>query len=207
MNFRIADTFSASRAHLAAQEEKAVNTTSFDLQMDASAPGLSLENSKDTVSVFNGPAPVVLTCNTANEEQASVGAWIAARLSDGVRADEICIFVRSDDQMTRTRSATKAAGTKSHDLTEKAGFEAGSISIATMHLAKGLEFRAVAVLACDDEVLPLQEHSESIIDEAELQETYNTERPLLYVTCTRARDFLHISGVEPASEFLDDFGR
>ena len=30
------------------------------------------------------------------------------------------------------------------------------VSIATMHLAKGLEFRAVAVMACDDEVLPLQ---------------------------------------------------
>ena len=26
-----------------------------------------------------------------------------------------------------------------------------------MHLAKGLEFRAVAVMACDDEVIPLQD--------------------------------------------------
>jgi superfamily I DNA/RNA helicase len=30
------------------------------------------------------------------------------------------------------------------------------ISIGTMHLGKGLEFKAVAVIACDDEVLPLQ---------------------------------------------------
>lgn len=33
---------------------------------------------------------------------------------------------------------------------------------------------------------------------------YNTERHLLYVACTRARDHLLIAGVEPASEFLDD---
>ena len=73
-----------------------------------------------------------------------------------------------------------------------------------MHLAKGLEFRAVAVMACDDEVLPSQARIQSITDDADLQEVYNTERHLLYVACTRARDHLLITGVEPASEFLDD---
>jgi superfamily I DNA/RNA helicase len=32
----------------------------------------------------------------------------------------------------------------------------------------------------------------------------NTERQLLYVACTRARDFLLVSGTTPASEFLTD---
>ncbi len=74
-----------------------------------------------------------------------------------------------------------------------------------MHLAKGLEFRAVAVIACDDEVVPLQERIESVTDSADLEEVYNTERHLLYVACTRARDQLLVSGVEPKSEFLNDF--
>ena len=73
-----------------------------------------------------------------------------------------------------------------------------------MHLAKGLEFRAVVVMACDDEVLPLQERVENISDESDLEEVYNTERHLLYVACTRARDYLLVTGVDPASEFLDD---
>ena len=73
-----------------------------------------------------------------------------------------------------------------------------------MHLAKGLEFRAVAVMACDDEILPLQERIEAVGDDADLQEVYDTERHLLYVACTRARDHLLVTGVEPASEFLDD---
>ena len=68
----------------------------------------------------------------------------------------------------------------------------------------GLEFRAVAVMACDDEVLPLQERIENVADDADLEEVYDTERHLLYVACTRARDHLIITGVEPASEFLDD---
>ena len=73
-----------------------------------------------------------------------------------------------------------------------------------MHLAKGLEVRAVAVIACDDEVLPLQERIEAVADDADLEDVYNTERHLLYVACTRARDHLLVTGVRPASEFLDD---
>ena len=83
-------------------------------------------------------------------------------------------------------------------------FAEGRIAVSTMHLAKGLEFRAVVVMACDDEVLPLQERVENISDESDLEEVYNTERHLLYVACTRARDYLLITGVDPASEFLDD---
>ena len=59
------------------------------------------------------------------------------------------------------------------------------ISISTMHLAKGLEFRAVVVMACDDEIIPLQERIETVGDNADLQEVYDTERHLLYVACTR----------------------
>ena len=73
-----------------------------------------------------------------------------------------------------------------------------------MHLAKGLEFRAVAVMACDDEIIPSQQRIETVADDADLEEVYNSERHLLYVACTRARDHLLVTGVEPASEFLDD---
>ena len=80
----------------------------------------------------------------------------------------------------------------------------GAVAVSTMLLSKGMEFRCVAVIACDDEILPLQERIETISDEADLEEVYNTERHLLYVACTRARDQLLITGVDPASEFLDD---
>jgi superfamily I DNA/RNA helicase len=90
------------------------------------------------------------------------------------------------------------------DLDDGAEPERGAVAIGTMHLAKGLEFRAVAVMACDDEVVPSQERIESVGDEADLEEVYDTERHLLYVACTRARDQLLVTGVEPASEFLAD---
>jgi superfamily I DNA/RNA helicase len=84
------------------------------------------------------------------------------------------------------------------------GLEAADSSIGTMHLAKGLEFRAIAVMACDDEIIPSQERIENVADDADLEEVYDSERHLLYVACTRARDHLLVTGVKPASEFLDD---
>ena len=78
------------------------------------------------------------------------------------------------------------------------------VSIGVMPLSKGLEFRAVVVMACDDEVIPLQARIEAVTDDGDLEEVYDTERHLLYVACTRARDHLLVTGVDPASEFLDD---
>ena len=53
-------------------------------------------------------------------------------------------------------------------------------------------------------MIPFQERIESVGDDSDLEEVYNTERHLLYVACTRARDHLWVSGVNPASELLDD---
>jgi len=80
----------------------------------------------------------------------------------------------------------------------------GARCVGTMHRAKGMQFCAVAAMGCDDEAMPLQNRIESVGDFSDLQDTYETERHLLYVVCTRARDRLLVTGVEPISEFLDD---
>lgn len=72
------------------------------------------------------------------------------------------------------------------------------------HLAKWLKFRAVIVRARDDEIIPLQNRIETVSDDTDLEEVYNTERHLLYAGCTRAGDHLLVTGVKPASEFLGD---
>ena len=101
-------------------------------------------------------------------------------------------------------AAVEAAGLPFTVLDEKVETTSGRVAVSTMHLAKGLEFRAVVVMACDDEIIPLQERIETVTDDADLEDVYNTERQLLYVACTRARDHLLVTSVAPASEFLDD---
>jgi superfamily I DNA/RNA helicase len=162
------------------------------------------DDRSDTVSVFNGPPPTIQTFE--DEEIAAVGNWIAELAKSGLMPHEFGLFVRSQDQLHRVQTAAKEAGLPFTILDEHVETTSGHISIGTMHLAKGLEFRAVAVMACDDEIIPLQERIETVGDDADLQEVYDTERHLLYVACTRARDHLLVTAVEPASEFLDDFG-
>ncbi|ROZ76151.1 3'-5' exonuclease [Ramlibacter sp. WS9] len=164
----------------------------------------NVETRKGTISVFNGLPPLVRTFAGETEETAGVGAWLKACCGNGVRPAEIAVFVRSEVQLDRAHQAVKAAGLDFCVLDDKVRPEEARVSICTMHLAKGLEFRAVVVMACDDEVVPLQSRIQGIADSGDLKEVYDTERHLLYVACTRARDHLLITATEPASEFLDD---
>jgi len=162
------------------------------------------EKRSDTVSVFNGPPPTIRKLKTESEEIKAVGGWLAEQVKGGLLPHEIGLFVRSAAERDRAVAAANEAGVPFQILDEHVETASGHMSISTMHLAKGLEFRAVAVMACDDEVIPSQERIQTVGDEADLQEVYDTERHLLYVACTRARDHLLVTSVEPASEFLDD---
>jgi plasmid maintenance system killer protein len=157
-----------------------------------------------TVSVFNGPEPAIARHATAEAEIAAVGDWIKQALADGIAPFEIGVFVREHGQIDRARAAVKAAGHEVFALSDRNEDAGSRISVGTMHHAKGLEFKAVAVMALDDDVLPLRARIEAVADETELDDVYETERQLFYVACTRARDRLLVSGVEPVSEFLGD---
>jgi superfamily I DNA/RNA helicase len=157
-----------------------------------------------TVSVFNGPDALIAVHADSKAEISAVSQWISQAISEGIKPSEIGIFVRTRNQIDRARAAVAAAKRDTLELSKRSEDAGDRISIGTMHLAKGLEFKAVAVMACDDEVLPLQARIESVADEVELDDVYDTERQLFYVACTRARDRLLITGVSPASEFLSD---
>ncbi len=73
-----------------------------------------------------------------------------------------------------------------------------------MHQAKGMEYRAVAVIACDASIIPSEARLLLARDEAMLDEVFATERHLLYVAATRSRERLWISGAGEISEFLTD---
>ena len=186
--------------------------TSHQIRMQADnllGPDLSdvdgnTEERTGTISTFNGPPPEIMVLETPEAEIKAVSEWLAVRSEEGVMPHEIGVFVRSAAEADRARAATEDAGLPFNVLDENVETTSGRVSISTMHLAKGLEFRVVVVMACDDEVIPLQQRIETVADDADLEEVYNTERHLLYVACTRARDYLLVTSVDPASEFLDD---
>lgn len=158
----------------------------------------TFEDRRGAISVFNGPDPSIVVAQTVEAEREVVSKWLADRASAGVKPHEIAVFARSPAELSRARAAVEGAGLAGKLLDDTVQTARGFVSVSTMHLAKGLEFRTVVVMACDDEVIPLHERIESVTDDSDLEEVYATERHLLYVACTRARDHL------PASEFLDD---
>ena len=162
------------------------------------------ESRRGTVSAFSGPPPVVSVLDTIEAEYGCISDWLKELFAKNYLPEEVCLIVRSDDEIPRAQAAVKTAENESFVLDANSGPSEGMVSVCTMHMAKGLEFRAVAVVACDEEIVPLQSRMESIADNADLEDVYETERHLLYVACTRARDQLLVTGVEPASEFLDD---
>lgn len=162
------------------------------------------ESRKGTVSLFNGPSPELKIQDSKDMEIDSVADLIHGMKEQGFLEGEIGIFVRSEAQLPRARASLKKAGMNWTELERTRAPDPSRIALSTMHLAKGLEFRAVIIMACDDEVIPLQERVELITDEADLEEVYTTERHLLYVACTRARESLVITAVDPESEFLAD---
>ena len=64
--------------------------------------------------------------------------------------------------------------------------ESGSVTLMTLHNAKGLEFPVVFIIGLEDGVFP---HYRSMGDQAQLEE----ERRLLYVGVTRARERLYLT--------------
>ena len=157
-----------------------------------------------TVSVFNGVEPVIQILPSDDAETAAIAEWLKSRGQEGYAPHEMGVFGRSKAELDRAIAAVGMAGYAAVDLAQHAGGVSGNVAVGTMHLAKGVEFRAVAVAACDDEVLPSQARIERVDDQAELDEVYTTERHLLYFACTRPPDHLLVTGVEPSSEFLDD---
>lgn len=144
------------------------------------------------VSVFDGPPPELVVATSETAERDAVNAAVAGWLAEGIVPAEIGVFVRHVGLLTRARAAI--AGLPNCE----------EMTVAPMELAKGLEFRSVVVMACDEGVLPLDERAADAADEAELDDIYETERRLLYVACTRAREHLFVTGVAPGSEYLSD---
>lgn len=76
-----------------------------------------------------------------------------------------------------------------------------------MHSFKGLEFRCVAVIGADDGAVPFAKAvTPAELDTKQYETDMMSERCLLFVACTRARDSLYVSWSGEPSPFLVEAG-
>lgn len=173
-----------------------------DRLMDAEGtdPDGNLQDRSGTISILSGPRPEIRRFSDVPSEIDGVASWLR-RLHDenGLRAKEIAVFYRSERERERAVAAVNRlpfAGTDS--LTRP--------KICCMEEGKGLEYRAVVVMGCDNDVIPSPERLAEADLVTGLDDIYETERNLLYVACTRARDFLLVTCAGTPSELLFDLG-
>jgi len=160
-----------------------------------------------TISLLRGPEPEVLDFASPKQEIDAIASRLEHYLSSGFQPRDIALFARTKSLLEeRVQAALDACGYPAALLSNDATPPEDQVAMGTMHSAKGLEFKIVIVMACEDGVIPLAKALADTPDEAEKKLALEQERNLLYVAATRAREQLLISYVGAPSEFLGVLG-
>lgn len=159
--------------------------------------------SKQLLSKLDGHTPEVNLFDTEDDEVAGCASWL---LSLGCKPGEVGLIVRSPDQLIQAKAVAATLEWKYRCLDEGQEQTLSAVTICTMPRSKGLEFAVVAILSCNEDVLPLESLYAEQGHFSDLQDFENMERYMLYVACTRTRDHLWVSGLRPGSIFLEDLG-
>ncbi len=158
------------------------------------------EEGRTARSLFSGPEPRIVPCADRHKEASVVGRFVAEALERGLAPREIAILGRTSRRVRDV--AAKALKHLSVGHQRLKDDRADAVYADTLHAAKGLEFRLVAIVGCEDGELPLKKALDAEIEEEARAQAEARERHLLYVGCTRARDELLVTHVGRPSRFL-----
>ena len=174
---------------------------------------LDAEGAVDSVggyrSARSGPAPMIVSASSEDEEFAVAAALINGWLEEAELAAEegkhkevrVGVMCRTRGQLSRVVSGLADEGI---DAVQTKNAELASheqVSVMTMHGAKGMEFTHVILMGVGKEVMPLRFRLKNLSEE-DARAALQRERSLLYVAASRARDALVITTVGERSELL-----
>ena len=162
-------------------------------------------------SARTGPAPMIVTAESEDEEFAVAAGLINVWLEEAERAAEegkhkevrVGVMCRTRGQLSRVVSGLADHGI---DAVQTKNAELASheqVSVMTMHGAKGMEFTHVILMGVGKEIMPLRFRLKNLSEE-DARAALQRERSLLYVAASRARDALVVTTVGERSELLPE---
>lgn len=89
----------------------------------------NVEVRSGTVSAFNGPEPVFRVLDSPDAETRTIADWLRARAAEGFAPEEIGVFVRSDAELNRARTAVASAGLIADDLNDASQSATGAVGV------------------------------------------------------------------------------
>lgn len=152
------------------------------------------------VSLLTGPEPVLRGFPDDAAQFAFVAGAIKERGEAGVPLHEIAVLAPGTDLMQAARAALARENVPTQVLGREHRTQPGSAVFATIHRAKGLEFKAVFVVGASEEHLTRS----LIADDEDDEATREGGRNLLYVAATRTRDELFVCWTGTPSRFLPE---
>ncbi|QGK68919.1 AAA family ATPase [Allosaccharopolyspora coralli] len=151
-------------------------------------------------SSFRGDPPESQGFPDKQSEIAAVVAQVRNWLDQEFPADTIGVTARTVQFGKAVGAALTEAGIEHSPLDDSDG---SGVRIGTMHKMKGLEFRCVAVADVSDGSVPQPNAlTDAERDPQQHQQDLQSERNLLFVACTRAREHLWVSWHGEPSRFL-----
>ncbi|MDK0522844.1 UvrD-helicase domain-containing protein [Streptomyces sp. ML-6] len=154
-------------------------------------------------SLLHGRRPQVQGYGTRQEETEALVERVRALLADGLAPHEIGVCARFNLALDAAEDKLRASGIPVLRVKGQSAPGAQGVRLATMHAMKGLEFRAVSVLAVNEGSVPFSRavtprEADPLQHDADLLR----ERCLLFVACTRAREWLSVTWSGAPSPFL-----
>ena len=155
-------------------------------------------------SVLRGSAPQIVGYSTPSAELAALGDRISAWQQAGIPLDEVAVIARTNATAAAAVTALTKTGIPAALVRSGQTPAADSgVQAMTMHRAKGLEFRAVAIVGADARQVPLPAAvAPEQADPLDHDRDIRRERSLLFVSATRAREALSITWSGRPSPFL-----
>ena len=134
---------------------------------------------------FEGEKVIHLHCKSAEEQVRTITSFIIRAIRCGRSFKDFAVLCRLNNQVDEFKNAFNADEFK--NVFKTLGIPADSVSVMTIHGAKGLEFPNVFVAGVCSGLLPYYKSK---------QEDWDEELRLLYVAMTRAKNWLCLSSYE-----------
>ncbi len=153
-------------------------------------------------SFLHGARPMSVEAGSAKEQLDALVDQVRAWIDGGVEEDEIAVTARASSSFDAVERALRDGGMASCRLGQELPTGIG-VRVGTMHRMKGLEFRCVAIIDCDDDNMPAHWYvTSAAADPVQHEVDVVRERCLLYVACTRAREALWLGWSGKRSRFV-----
>ena len=148
-----------------------------------------------------GQYPVLRAFNSEKNEAKGVSESIKKLIAQGYEYSDIIIIARMRKQFDCIKDVLDSENIPCKvSTTASSSFKVNHIQIMTIHAIKGLEYKVVFIIGLNSDVIPFYPDNEQELKS--VQET--SERKLLYVGMTRAREQLYLSYWGKPSKFVED---